>query len=83
MTRRFKLVVLDKPGKHIPLYSVEDIASLTDVPLSTVRWRIKKLEFLPETTGLKITSRRKGAKLYKGEVIKAVKDFNKQQRTNK
>ena len=61
--------------KREPLYSVSDIASLTELTLGVVNYRIKKLGLEPESKSGNMSAGHKSKSLYSKSVMELIKNF--------
>jgi len=66
--------------KREPLYSVSDIASLTELTLGVVNYRIKKLGLEPESKSGNMSAGHKSKSLYSKEAIKLIKNFKESEK---
>lgn len=66
--------------KREPLYSVSDIASLTELTLGVVNYRIKKLGLEPESKSGNISVGHKGKSLYSKSAMELIKNFKESEK---
>lgn len=72
------MLLLSRPThvrtKREPLYSVSDIASLTELTLGVVNYRIKKLGLEPECNSGSLSVGHKGKSLYGKSAMELIKN---------
>lgn len=66
--------------KRKPLYSVSDIASLTELTLGVVSYRIKKLGLEPECNSGSLSAGHKGKNLYGKSAMELIKNFKESEK---